>query len=148
MKVSSYIVGSDIVGEVVIPKVQTYTDDATVRQVQAALLARGYDPGKVDGVMGPKTAAAIRRMQIDADLIPTGEIDYGVIMALKGTIRLPSGSSSSSLSLSTSPMLSPATTRPQTTSLDLLHRPVWQLALGGVGVASIAIGLIALMVRR
>lgn len=69
-----------------------YTDAKTVAAVQAALVAKGYDLGDtgpnkdgVDGVFGPKTKAAIKKMQTDAGLDPTGKIDEGVIMALKVT---------------------------------------------------------------
>jgi hypothetical protein len=32
-----------------------------VREVQQALLAAGYDPGPIDGIMGPRTKAALRK---------------------------------------------------------------------------------------
>lgn len=32
-----------------------------VRDIQRALLAAGYDPGPVDGIMGPRTKSALRK---------------------------------------------------------------------------------------
>jgi peptidoglycan hydrolase-like protein with peptidoglycan-binding domain len=32
-----------------------------VREVQLALLAAGHDPGPIDGIMGPRTKAALRQ---------------------------------------------------------------------------------------
>jgi hypothetical protein len=32
-----------------------------VREVQQALLTAGYDPGPIDGVMGPRTKSALRK---------------------------------------------------------------------------------------
>ena len=32
-----------------------------VREVQQALLAAGFDPGPVDGIMGPRTKSALRK---------------------------------------------------------------------------------------
>ena len=32
-----------------------------VREVQQALSAAGYDPGPIDGIMGPRTKAALRK---------------------------------------------------------------------------------------
>ena len=34
-----------------------------VRNIQEALSEMGYDPGRADGIMGPRTAAAIRQYQ-------------------------------------------------------------------------------------
>jgi hypothetical protein len=32
-----------------------------VREVQRALVAAGYDPGPIDGIMGPRTKSAVRK---------------------------------------------------------------------------------------
>ena len=37
--------------------------DPQVRQVQQALKDKGHDPGSIDGVMGPKTHAALQSFQ-------------------------------------------------------------------------------------
>jgi hypothetical protein len=44
----------------------------TPRQVQEALVALGYDPGKVDGLWGPRTANALRAFQTAERLKPDG----------------------------------------------------------------------------
>jgi peptidoglycan hydrolase-like protein with peptidoglycan-binding domain len=44
------------------------------RQVQQALRRLGYDPGPVDGVLGPLTRAAIRRFQQAIGAEPTGSL--------------------------------------------------------------------------
>ncbi len=46
---------------------------AYVRGIQMELLAHGYGPGGVDGVMGARTRAAIRAYQLDAGLTIDGE---------------------------------------------------------------------------
>lgn len=47
----------------------------TVRDAQVALRGAGYEPGRVDGVMGPKTQAAIREFQASHGLPETGRLD-------------------------------------------------------------------------
>lgn len=44
----------------------------TVRQIQSHLSVLGYEPGPVDGLMGPRTAGAIRSFQEDAGIEPDG----------------------------------------------------------------------------
>ena len=46
-----------------------------VRQVQTALQSRGFDPGPIDGVMGPKTTAALKAFQKDQKLTESGRLD-------------------------------------------------------------------------
>jgi peptidoglycan hydrolase-like protein with peptidoglycan-binding domain len=85
--------GLDLLGVDVIPTVgANYTDAKTVAAVQAALVRKGYNVGTtgpnhdgVDGMLGPKTAAAIKKMQGDIGQVQTGKIDEGVIMALQVT---------------------------------------------------------------
>ncbi|MEW6031857.1 MAG: peptidoglycan-binding protein [Bacillota bacterium] len=45
---------------------------ADVTAVQEALKARGFDPGPVDGVYGPRTASAVRRFQTSRAMTPSG----------------------------------------------------------------------------
>jgi len=78
--------GAVDLGEVTIPTAgANYTDAKTVAAVQSALNTRGYGPLDVDGLFGPKTKAAIKKMQGDAGLYVTGTINEDVIMALKVT---------------------------------------------------------------
>jgi hypothetical protein len=58
------------------------SSDSTVRSAQQALNDRGYDAGPVDGMMGPKTEAAIRKFQSATGLPKTGHLDSATIAAL------------------------------------------------------------------
>jgi len=51
-------------------------------QVQARLAREGYDPGPVDGVIGPQTRDAIAAFQSDHGLPVTGRIDNSLVNAL------------------------------------------------------------------
>lgn len=42
---------------------ETNTTPGIVQEIQRALLAKGFNPGKIDGVIGPETSAAIRGFQ-------------------------------------------------------------------------------------
>lgn len=53
----------------------------TVRQIQEALKARGYDPGPLDNEMGPKTKEALRQFQLENGL-PVGNLDFETLNAL------------------------------------------------------------------
>ena len=46
-----------------------------VKSVQKALQAKGMDPGPIDGVMGPKTTAALKAFQKDQKLTESGTLD-------------------------------------------------------------------------
>lgn len=55
------------------------------REIQALLIKRGYDlDGKIDGVMGKKTVAAIADFQSRAGLTPNGRACKSVLAALRG----------------------------------------------------------------
>lgn len=54
-----------------------------IRIAQHRLGALGYDPGVADGMMGPRTKAAIRRFQADAGLSASGELDDRTLEAIK-----------------------------------------------------------------
>ena len=53
----------------------------TVRQIQAALIKAGYDPGPTDNVMGARTKAALTKFQKDKGL-PLGNLDMETLKAL------------------------------------------------------------------
>jgi peptidoglycan hydrolase-like protein with peptidoglycan-binding domain len=61
-----------------------------VRQVQAALEAKGFDPGPIDGIAGPRTKAAIRKFQDRFGMKASGEIDNQTLFAL-GKVELATG---------------------------------------------------------
>jgi hyperosmotically inducible protein len=46
-----------------------------VRAVQDSLKRQGYDPGPTDGIMGPRTAAALKSFQRSKGLTMTGQAD-------------------------------------------------------------------------
>lgn len=48
---------------------------AHVREAQQALKDKGHDPGPIDGIMGPKTQAALRKFQQAEGLTTTGRLD-------------------------------------------------------------------------
>jgi peptidoglycan hydrolase-like protein with peptidoglycan-binding domain len=75
-----------------------------VRTAQQALVDKGYNPGPVDGLMGPKTRAAVQEFQRKEGLEANGQLD------MKTMSRLGASKTSSS-----SPSASPAT-EPQAAS--------------------------------
>jgi len=58
--------------------------DSVSVQVQEQLAQTGYYTGPVDGIVGPKTHAAISAFQHDNGLPVTGNIDTGLLKALQG----------------------------------------------------------------
>jgi formate hydrogenlyase subunit 3/multisubunit Na+/H+ antiporter MnhD subunit len=56
---------------------------ALVRAVQRALNAAGYEAGPVDGIIGPRTRAALRALQRDAGFVEDGSISFDVLDALQ-----------------------------------------------------------------
>ena len=76
---------------------EDYTSGDTVRRVQAALQAAGYECGAADGQIGPNTLQALRRFQQDKGLTVDGEIGQEVLKALgldgSGTETAPGESS-------------------------------------------------------
>ena len=50
---------------------------AQVAAMQQALKDKGFDPGGADGVMGPRTAAALKAYQKSENLPTTGTMDSG-----------------------------------------------------------------------
>jgi peptidoglycan hydrolase-like protein with peptidoglycan-binding domain len=46
-----------------------------VKAVQKALQDKGMDPGPIDGIMGPKTMAALKAFQKDQKLTESGRLD-------------------------------------------------------------------------
>jgi hypothetical protein len=57
-------------------------DRETVRGVQAALKARGYNPGPADGVMGARTEQALRSFESANGIASDGVIDTEVLAML------------------------------------------------------------------
>jgi len=82
-----------------------------VKAVQQALKDQGHDPGDVDGVMGPKTQAALRDYQQKQGLKATGRLDAETQakLGVEKTSAAPSASGSSSPAASPSTSTSPST---------------------------------------
>jgi len=59
----------------------------TVAQVQTALHRLGFNPGPIDGVMGPRTQRAIRDFQRSRNLVADGRITYNLDMAIRIALR-------------------------------------------------------------
>ncbi len=58
--------------------------DVSVRDVQAALNAAGFNAGVADGIAGPRTQAAVLAYQTARSLPPTGAIDAALLQSLLG----------------------------------------------------------------
>lgn len=55
---------------------------STVRDVQQALQSKGFDVGTIDGVMGPRTQAALRQFQQQQGMTSSGRLDQQTLSAL------------------------------------------------------------------
>ena len=53
-----------------------------VREVQRALKAQGFNPGRIDGIYGPNTVAAVNAFQLSTGLVPDGEVGATTAKAL------------------------------------------------------------------
>jgi membrane-bound lytic murein transglycosylase B len=53
-----------------------------VTAIQEALKDKGHDPGEIDGVMGPRTSAALQEFQKAEGMEPTGRPDPKTLAAL------------------------------------------------------------------
>ncbi len=62
-----------------------------IRIVQRALRDRAVNPGPPDGIVGPKTAEAIRQFQERYGMAPSGTIDNQLLLSL-GHANLAAGS--------------------------------------------------------
>jgi peptidoglycan hydrolase-like protein with peptidoglycan-binding domain len=56
--------------------------DERIKQVQQTLKDQGHDAGPVDGVMGPKTQAALKEFQSAKGLKDSGQLDRETMAAL------------------------------------------------------------------
>jgi Putative peptidoglycan binding domain len=64
------------------PAVIAAYGDWRIGQVQELLKAAGFDPGPIDGVLGPLTRAALRRYQASQGLPSTGSLDEATHKAI------------------------------------------------------------------
>jgi peptidoglycan hydrolase-like protein with peptidoglycan-binding domain len=56
-----------------------------IRVVQQALQKKGFDPGPIDGIMGPQTEQAVRKFQDAYGINTSGHIDNQTLYALGQT---------------------------------------------------------------
>jgi peptidoglycan hydrolase-like protein with peptidoglycan-binding domain len=87
-KVKDKIVGDD-------DKMDRSGRSAKVRTAQQALADKGFNPGPVDGLMGPRTRAAVQDFQRKEGLEASGQLDMKTMSRL-GTDRTSTTSPSAS----------------------------------------------------
>lgn len=87
-------------------------DRANVRSYQQALKDKGYDPGPIDGIHGPRTSAAVREYQKKEGMTVTGRLDDDSMGRLSGTGTVRTGSDGTAPA-TTSPSASPSTGQTQ-----------------------------------
>ena len=90
-------------------KVTGKKGDDDVSKAQQALMDKGFNPGPIDGKMGPKTKAAITEFQTKESLKTTGRLDKET----KAKLMTASASTKADTS---APAASPTTTTPSGTS--------------------------------
>jgi peptidoglycan hydrolase-like protein with peptidoglycan-binding domain len=66
-----------------------------VRAAQKALQEKGFNPGPIDGVMGPRTSEAVREFQEKENLTATGQLDRQTRERLTASALSPSASPNS-----------------------------------------------------
>ena len=89
---------------------KTFAESMT-RTVQESLIEKGFDPGPVDGILGPKTKAAIMKFQESNGLTANGEVDDATKSSLLVTMSaVPSPASA--VSVPTTPAFSEDDTGP------------------------------------
>jgi hyperosmotically inducible periplasmic protein len=67
------------------PRVSTTESHAQVMAMQQALKDKGFDPGTIDGAVGPRTTSALKEYQKSENLAVTGKMDRD--MAAKLGVR-------------------------------------------------------------
>jgi peptidoglycan hydrolase-like protein with peptidoglycan-binding domain len=63
-----------------------------VRAAQQALQEKGFNPGPIDGVMGPRTSAAVKEFQEKENLTATGQLDAETRARLMASASTPAAS--------------------------------------------------------
>jgi peptidoglycan hydrolase-like protein with peptidoglycan-binding domain len=66
-----------------------------VRSAQQALKGKGFNPGPVDGVMGPRTTAAVKEFQQKENLTVSGSLDADTNARLMASVPPPAASPAS-----------------------------------------------------
>jgi peptidoglycan hydrolase-like protein with peptidoglycan-binding domain len=83
MKLRNYLVAAALAAgtSTALAADRIYVDGDTVRETQQILRDRGFQVG-VDGIMGPRTQAALRQFQKSENLDPTGRLNRQTLVAL------------------------------------------------------------------
>ena len=87
-------------------KVSNKMDRGDTKNAQQALQAKGYNPGPIDGVHGPRTSAALREYQKAEGLKVTGQMDADTrakLMASSGAGSAPAASPSTTTATPANP---------------------------------------------
>ncbi len=87
-------------------KLADKTERMDVRHMQQALKDKGFDPGPIDGIHGPRTSAAVSEYQTKEGLTVTGRLDDDTMARLNGPGTVRTGSDGTAPA---SPSASPAT---------------------------------------
>ena len=53
-----------------------------IKQIQGSLKDRGFDPGQVDGIMGPHTRSALQQFQQSQGIASTGKLNQQTLQSL------------------------------------------------------------------
>jgi peptidoglycan hydrolase-like protein with peptidoglycan-binding domain len=94
-----------------------------VRGAQQALRDKGFDPGPIDGVMGPRTTAALRDFQSKEGLMATGQLDADTRARLAGLSGADTGTTRSGSSApAASPSSGTGTTSSDTMKSDTMKK--------------------------
>lgn len=123
-----------------------YTDSGTITAVQRALNSRGYKV-KVDGKFGPETEGAL--FKVTGQHGPPDDAALATLGVSPGGSGAQSSARSSASSPNSKSAIAPrsgaSAIAPSasflTQNVPGLERPVWQVVLGGLGVAAIGTGL-------
>lgn len=66
-----------------VPELRDCFSDVGIREAQEALTRAGFDVGPVDGMLGPRTQAALREFQTQRGLSPSGQLDAPTLRMLE-----------------------------------------------------------------
>lgn len=101
--------------------------DPNVEKAQRALAAKGFDPGPIDGLFGPKTGAAVLRFQAASGLVQTGKLDTATMAKLYEVPKAQASAMAAAV-----PAAKPVQTKntPQDQTLKIV------LTVGGIGLVA------------
>lgn len=79
-----------------------------VIELQAALQHFGYDPGPIDGYLGPRTLAAVRAYQVATGLPVGGGVTYALLLRLRGQVKADEAAHDGKHDIQAAPNVEPA----------------------------------------